>query len=53
MPGSFTEQRVGGGEEVKFFKGHLSYKYLLEWLALGRECVNFFLPVTVHRWTGS
>ena len=30
MPGSFIEQRVGGGEEVKFLKGHLSYKYLLE-----------------------
>ena len=25
----------------------------MEWQALGKKCVNFFLPIAIHRWTGS
>ena len=52
MPGSFIEQGGGGGKEAKK-KGHKFCKYLLEWPASGRGCVNFFLPIAIHRWTGS
>ena len=30
-----------------------SCKYLLEWPASERGCVNFFLPLAVHGWAGS
>ena len=34
-------------------KDHKSCKYLLEWPASGRKCVNFLRPVAIHSWTGS
>ena len=51
MPGPFIEQRWG---EVKkqSLKSHQSSKYLLEWQAWGRRCVDLFFPAT-HWWTGS
>jgi hypothetical protein len=51
MPASLVELRWGKVREF-FFKGYLSCKGSLEWQALGRGCVNFFLPA-IHSWTGS
>ena len=44
-----SEMRGRWGKKVK---SHESCKYLLEWQALGRRYVNFFLP-HIHRWTKS
>ena len=30
-----------------------SHRPFLEWPVSGRGCVDFFLPVAIHRWTGS
>ena len=51
-PGSFIEQKGGGGEEVKK-KGHNFSSNLLVWPALGRKCVNFSFSASIHRWAGS
>ena len=46
MPGSFIEQRWGGGwcsEEVKYKKRDISLaEHLLEWPVLPKGCANFF-----------
>ena len=38
MPGSFIDQLVGG-EETEW-KAHKSFKYLLEWQAVGKKCLT-------------
>ena len=51
MPGFFYN-KVGEGEEVKW-KRLLILQISLGMVSLRRGCVNFFLPLTIHRWTGS